>query len=883
MYFSTGIKQQQTLNKEYSQSQGSNMNYPVNEAPNLHQQSYSSNYAPFDSSIQLNAAMHPVRHQHYPSEPQQYQGQHQHLYYDNTYNVPFIGDRMAGRGQVSSFYGNRARYFPYQHSIPPHSIRGMYTPAGQQLIPSSVLHYPPRSSSYEQNNLPLPFSKQSSMLQTQCSLPPHSQLQLRPHLRQQQQQTQSQSHRSTPFGGNEQQDYKNIDAPEGEFVKAMQTPSNLLMHLNGGDSRTSSRTSPVQIVSTPISLNQTRPLSADFDELSADHHERIRQVTPSPQQTPIVKFSPTHSTSSELPTMREGAQFSTRVASNGTASLASISNTSTISSPLVTANSDCLTTTPPLISATGTDSGISVSSCCTRIRSDSTHSTPAYNGEYPLSVGSSSGLSYHCSDIKELEEFSRENEESTSSRGFNENIIFKLKQEDTGDENNEERLIHGARFKENSYNMNEEENNKINSEYKTDPYESEALDCDSRVNATTTNTSLMPKTITPTNTSHGESKRSPEAKDSKNIVKELFLEENATKISNIEAEPKEHIKPNMCNEQKEANIQTGVFTRFDNTEIQQQELPSPPPAPPQNSPVGYFPSTSSNMNTFGYATAISSQLKPPSKGAAAAAAAAVVAAAAAAAAASIRTNKNRIMEFDSMTSKKTKRKINFLTGKWQKDNEEGETNESNRKNKDLTPLPGFQQAFGSTEIGRFFEKFLFSPPDFHNPNDGHETFDVGDQQQQPLQNQLPIKQENQQLGLNRIQPQIQQQQQQYTQHELFYRKYAEDNVYQTQRLHSRYPHPHLHYRHPYYRDQPYPYQNTAANNYRDMYIFGRPSHSLHDLPFEYGTSYPSSCTPSSPYEMPLNVRSAYGSSYDRIGYSYGIKNSNYGGIRCNGY
>lgn len=70
-------------------------------------------------------------------------------------------------------------------------------------------------------------------------------------------------------------------------------------------------------------------------------------------------------------------------------------------------------------------------------------------------------------------------------------------------------------------------------EYKTDPYESEALDCDSRVNATTTNTSLMPKTITPTNTSHGESKRSPEAKDSKNIVKELFLEEVSLQTTHV--------------------------------------------------------------------------------------------------------------------------------------------------------------------------------------------------------------------------------------------------------------------------------------------------------------------------------------------------------------
>jgi len=64
-----------------------------------------------------------------------------------------------------------------------------------------------------------------------------------------------------------------------------------------------------------------------------------------------------------------------------------------------------LTTSPPMISATGTDSGIS--NCSTRARSDSSQSTPVYSGEYPvnMSVESASCVPYHCpADGRDFEE-----------------------------------------------------------------------------------------------------------------------------------------------------------------------------------------------------------------------------------------------------------------------------------------------------------------------------------------------------------------------------------------------------------------------------------------------------------------------------------------------
>ncbi|XP_052859816.1 AF4/FMR2 family member lilli-like [Anopheles cruzii] len=77
------------------------------------------------------------------------------------------------------------------------------------------------------------------------------------------------------------------------------------------------------------------------------------------------------------------------------------------------------------------------------------------------------------------------------------------------------------------------------------------------------------------------------------------------------------------------------------------------------------------------------------------------------------------------------------------------------ENKNVTPLPGFQQAFGSTEIGKFSEVFFNSSPtpNESSPSQHHHAMHHPQQQQQQLQHQQ-----------QRIQQQQQQQQQQHHHH-----------------------------------------------------------------------------------------------------------------------
>ncbi|CAD7083228.1 unnamed protein product [Hermetia illucens] len=64
-------------------------------------------------------------------------------------------------------------------------------------------------------------------------------------------------------------------------------------------------------------------------------------------------------------------------------------------------------------------------------------------------------------------------------------------------------------------------------------------------------------------------------------------------------------------------------------------------------------------------------------------------------------NKNRVLECDFIPSKKSRKKITTEDSEY--------SPEMREEIKDITPLPGFQQAFGSTEIGRFSEIFLNTP------------------------------------------------------------------------------------------------------------------------------------------------------------------------------
>lgn len=214
----------------------------------------------------------------------------------------------------------------------------------------------------------------------------------------------------------------------------------------------------------------------------------------------------------------------------------------------------------------------------------------------------------------------------------------------------------------------------------------------------------------------------------------------------------------------------------------------------------------------------------------------------------------------------------------------------------MTPLPGFQQAFGSTEIGRFFETFLLSPPDCHSFTESYEPFDAEEQwqqvhqHQQQQQYQLQIKQDQQPHDLKHLQhyKQQQQQQQQYAQQDYINRIYTDNNNYQSphQRLYPNYAHPPLHPSHPYRRGQSYQFPINVNSNQRDMWMYGRNAFNPYVMPFEYGAARSGTSSPSSLYHMPLNLRSNYGSAYDGRGYSYGRMNSmngSYSGIRCNGY
>ncbi|XP_054732478.1 histone-lysine N-methyltransferase 2D [Anastrepha obliqua] len=1011
MHFPTALQEPQRLNKDYPQSHTPNMSYPPS-AQSPHQQSYSSGYGAFGAPTHFNNSTYAVHPQHYsPEQLQQHQQQQQqqqrHQHYDNIYNgrlidasipsSPSSGSSHMTSGPVSSFYSNRARYLPYQQTLPPHAMRGMYTPGGQQLVPSSVLHYPPRGAPYQQNALAL--QQQRSITHTQYTLPQHTQPQSQPQLRQQQQpQSHShlQPHPTTPFGGNEPQIRHYADTPNKPPVQlpacdqaTRPTPHtpHLIMHLNGGSppaTAATTTTPPPAPTLTPQSV--ARPPSVDCsaylqlqrqqhmqlqqqyrqqehisalalqtisnDALSSSHSQNSKECAPPPERSPMAKLLPASNISSELPKISEIAQVSTREcreeelqsSNSGPSSVPSAACTSTVSSPRLTAsNSECLTTSPPLISATGTDSGISVSSYSTRARSDSTQSTPVYNGEYPMSVGSSSGVSYHCADIKDFEDFGREKEEQSTCTVISYNENLKLKQEIIEDEINEGQLKESAVDGENTSTskMKEQPEVKeyltIESAMETTKPTGDIRDRDNTENAVpATHLQVRPAPLStplgstkyfPVDSAAAESTRTqlPEENSTKITVKSMGLDEhmNASTNPNCTNESKESTEQPLQQQQKQmepeeiishtvhmrtnfgssdkvssssASTSPNHSLHFEHTQLHHPELPSPPvpPAPPQNSPVDYYAANDiTAMGAFAYTALPSTKLKPPTG--AAAAAAAAVAAAAAAAAATIRTNKSRIMESDLIQSRKIKRKTH-LPGKRQKDIEGGEVGESSKDNRDMTPLPGFQQAFGSTEIGRFFETFLFSPPDCHSFNDSYESFDVEDceqlqqihqqQQQQQQQQQLQMQQEQQHLQHNQIRQQQQQSQQQpYATHDYFNRRYSDNSSYHTQRFHPHYPHsyPHLHPTHPYYRGQVHPYSINSSNNFRDMWLYGRGAPSPYDMPFEYGGARSSSGSPALSYEMSLNARSPYGSAYDRMGHTYGRLNGGFGGIRCNGY
>ncbi|XP_017860650.1 PREDICTED: probable inactive serine/threonine-protein kinase scy2 [Drosophila arizonae] len=72
-------------------------------------------------------------------------------------------------------------------------------------------------------------------------------------------------------------------------------------------------------------------------------------------------------------------------------------------------------------------------------------------------------------------------------------------------------------------------------------------------------------------------------------------------------------------------------------------------------------------------------------------------------------NNNRIIECDLIPSKKSKRKASKRETETETEHVEAMEATVREQIRDIKPLPGFQQAFGSTEIGRFSERFLQTP------------------------------------------------------------------------------------------------------------------------------------------------------------------------------
>jgi len=222
---------------------------------------------------------------------------------------------------------NYYRYAPYASPHYSQHHQGMFTPAGQQLIPSSVLHYPPRSHPYQQ---------QPQQLPSQPGYEPPAPL---PY-------SSSASYQSRGFGA--------FAGPTPHYAPPGR----------------SSTPAPNRTVLPPSYLEPLRSYSAEQQHLGQQQHVGQQQM----QHLPLAGTPKLEDPDVEVEAVAE--------------------------SP-----AQRLTTSPPMISATGTDSGIS--NCSTRARSDSSQSTPVYSGEYPvnMSVESASCVPYHCpADGRDFEE-----------------------------------------------------------------------------------------------------------------------------------------------------------------------------------------------------------------------------------------------------------------------------------------------------------------------------------------------------------------------------------------------------------------------------------------------------------------------------------------------
>ncbi|KRF97695.1 uncharacterized protein Dwil_GK17375 [Drosophila willistoni] len=478
---------------------------------------------------------------HYPPQPYRTAG----YGYPHHPQHPGYGQGYGYGSYMSSYY----RYAPYASPHYSQHHQGMFTPAGQQLIPSSVLHYPPR-------NQPQPQSQQQLQLHHQSSY------------QQQQQQQQQQLPTSNHY-----------ETPATSLFCASSAPS----------------PSP-----SPSPYAQSRGFSSY-------HPPAGRSSTPAPNRTvlppnylePLRNYAEQHHTAQLARSTPKLDESHLAMNINDLPAEAGQETATAASSP-----PQRLLTSPPLISATGTDSGIS--NCSTRARSDSSQSTPVYSGEYPvnMSVESASCVSYHCpADGREYEEEQQQQQQLTA----------------TASDQSQSSLD------------------------KTDV-------TDVEINLTKPHKETASIAVTET----------PPQDADKSPTSNLIISEHAETELELEG-PTSNWSPS-------------------------HRRPLTPPVP-QNSPVGYGQSTAALTNPLNPLMQLQQQQHFGN------------------------TNNNRIIECDLIPSKKSKRKTSKKENSVHEQSENVE-NSVREQIRDIKPLPGFLQAFGSTEIGRFSERFLQTTENF---------------------------------------------------------------------------------------------------------------------------------------------------------------------------
>uniref|UniRef100_A0A6P4F273 Ataxin-2 homolog n=1 Tax=Drosophila rhopaloa TaxID=1041015 RepID=A0A6P4F273_DRORH len=490
---------------------------------------------------------HTTTMSHYPPQP---------------YRSGYTGYHPYGYGYGSSsasYMPNYYRYAPYASPHYSQHHQGMFTPAGQQLIPSSVLHYPPRSHPYQQHQQqsqpgyepppPLPYSS-------------------------------SASYQSRGFGG--------YTGPTPHYAPPGR----------------SSTPAPNRTVLPPSYLEPLRSYSAEQQLLSQQQHLAQQQL----QHRPLVATPKLEDPDIEVEAVAE--------------------------SP-----AQRLTTSPPMISATGTDSGIS--NCSTRARSDSSQSTPIYSGEYPvnMSVESASCVPYHCpADGRDYEE-----------------------------------------------------------EELQPPAMAETRRADTPLD--------MPDDISATSPPVASDKVKPAPPTPPEVAKraEINLQQEtgvrAGAASDAPTTPQDAngdpiIEPT---DEKTGHAQNPVTTNWSPT----PRRPRTPPAP-QNSPIGFGQNATvppalapllQQQQQLQLQQQASNLKRCATSGRNRSSSSICV------------SSNNRIIECDLIPSKKSKRKAAKKEA-GECENMEPVVREQIR---DIKPLPGFLQAFGSTEIGRFSERFLQTP------------------------------------------------------------------------------------------------------------------------------------------------------------------------------